>query len=185
MFGATLYGSATFSFNQGGYVIQEAELVTGTGLPIVPSTLQIAVGVSELAPGAGLEIDRIEIYPTDNPVLTTTILTSYAGKFESVDQNTGTLGVGTENPQPATGAFELLEQLYIEKISSLQITQDSPNYEPNEWQVRQTSDRAGSVGQNAFDEGEEFYVAAGTGFITLTAESRCQFRASYNRPAQD
>ena len=160
VFGATLYGSATFSFNQGGYVIQEAELVTGTGLPIVPSTLQIAVGVSELAPGAGLEIDRIEIYPTDNPVLTTTILTSYAGKFESVDQNTGTLGVGTENPQPAVGAFELLEQLYIEKISSLQITQDSPNYEPNEWQVRQTSDRAGSVGPNAFDEGEEFTISA-------------------------
>jgi len=159
VFGATLYGSATFSFNQGGYVIQEAELVTGTGLPIVPSTLQIAVGVSELAPGAGLEIDRIEIYPTDNPVLTTTILTSYASKFESVDQNTGTLGVGTENPQPAVGAFELLEQLYIEKISSLQITQDSPNYEPNEWQVRQTSDRAGSVGPNAFDEGEEFCLS--------------------------
>lgn len=159
IFGASS-GSATFTFDPGRYVIQTADLLSGDGLVTVPSTMQVALGILSLAPGAGIEIDRIEIYPTRNPVDTTTIWTSYANKFESVDINSGSLGVGAENPQPATGAFQLLEQLYITKTKSLQVTQDSPNYEPNNWQVRQASDRCGAVGPNAFDEGEEFAVCA-------------------------
>ena len=159
-FGPTLYGSASFTFDQGSYSIQTAPLIGGNGLVTVPSTLQISLGIFNLVIGSGIEVDRIEIFPTDRPVDTTTIWTSYEGKFESVDIVTGSLGVGAENPQPAVGAFELLEQLYIEKTKSLQVTQDSPNYEPNNWQVRQASDRAGAVGPNAFDEGEEFTLSA-------------------------
>jgi hypothetical protein len=151
-------GAANFTFAEGGYQIQTATLLTGDGLATVPPKLVFALGVESLAPGAAIEIDRIEIFPTRNPVDTTTIWTSYANKFESVDIVTGSLGVGAENPQPATGAFEILEQLYITKTKSLQVTQDSPNYEPNNWQVRQASDRAGAVGPNAFNEGEEFSV---------------------------
>jgi hypothetical protein len=160
VFGADLSGSASFTFNQGGYVIQSAPLITGNGLVTVPPTMQLSLGVASLVVGAGVEIDRIEIYPTNNPVDTTTIWASYVNKFESVDIVTGQLGVGAENPQPAVGSFEILEQLYIEKEKSLLVTQDSPNYEPNNWQVRQASDRAGAVGPNAFDEGEEFAVSA-------------------------
>lgn len=159
-FAPALFGSATFSFNQGSYQIQASTLITGTGLATVPSALQIAIGVSALAVGAGVEIDRIEVFPTNSPVDTTTIWTSYANKFESVDINSGSLGIGAENSQPANGAFEILEQLYIEKARSLSVTQDSPNYEPNNWTVRQASDRAGAVGPNAFDEGEEFTLTA-------------------------
>lgn len=159
-FGATLFGSVTLAFNRGDYQIQTVPIIGGNGLPTVPSTLQIALGVLNIAIGAGIEVDRIEMFPTNRPVDTTTIWTSYAGKFESVDINSGSLGVGAENNQPATGAFEVLEQLYIEKTRSLQVTQDSPNYEPNNWQVRQASDRAGAVGPNAFDEGEEFTISA-------------------------
>lgn len=159
-FGSTIYGSASFTFNQGVYVIQTAPLITGNGLATVPSALQIALGVSALPIGDGVEIDRIEVFPTNNPTDTTIVWTSYAGKFGSVDIVSGQLGVGAENAQPATGAFELLEQLYIEKTASLQVTQDSPNYEPFNWQVRQASDRCGAVGPNAFDEGEEFAISA-------------------------
>lgn len=160
VFSTTLYGSASFTFNLGNYEIQTATLITGNGLTTVPETLQIALGVVSLAANAGVEIDRIEIFPTNRPVDTTTIWTSKAGNFEFVDLNSGSLGVGAENAQPATGAFEILEQLYIEKTRSLSVTQDSPNYEPNNWQVRQASDRAGAVGPNAFDEGEEFALSA-------------------------
>jgi hypothetical protein len=159
-FAPALFGLALFAFDQGTYQIQTATLITGNGLATVPSALQLAIGVSALAIGAGVEIDRVEIFPTNRPAETTTIWVSYANKFESVDINTGQLGVGADNPQAATGAFELLEQLYIEKSKSLSVTQDSPNYEPNNWQVRQASDRAGAVGPNAFDEGEEFTISA-------------------------
>ena len=159
IFGASS-GSASFTVEQGGYVTQTAVLIAGDGLTTVPATMQVALGMVSLTPGSGVEIDRIEIFPTNRPVDTTTVWTSYANKFESVDIVTGTLGVGAENPQPATGAFQLLEQLYITKTRSMQVTQDSPNYEPNDWQVRQASDRCGAVGPNAFDEGEEFTVSA-------------------------
>lgn len=162
-FGPSL-DSATFTVNQGSYTIQTAPIITGNGFVTVPSALEFAVGVNTLAVGAGVEIDRIEIFPTNRPVDTTTIWMSYAAsgtpQFEAVDGVTGSLGVGSENPQPAQGAFEILEQLYIEKTNSQCVTQDSPNYEPNQWQVRQTSDRAGAVGPNAFDEGEEFTLSA-------------------------
>ncbi|HEX8711811.1 MAG TPA: hypothetical protein VF730_08060, partial [Terracidiphilus sp.] len=160
IFGPTIYGSASFIFNQGVYVTQTAPLITGNGLATVPSALQIALGISALPIGDGVEVDRIEVFPTNNPTDTTIVWTSYAGKFGSVDIVSGQLGVGAENAQPATGAFELLEQLYIEKTASLQVTQDSPNYEPYNWQVRQASDRCGAVGPNAFDEGEEFTLSA-------------------------
>ena len=160
VFAPSLFGSASFTFNQGSYQTQTATLITGNGLVTVPQELQIALGVNALAVGAEVEIDRIEVFPTNSPVDTTTIWTSYANKFESVDINSGRLGVGAENSQPATGAFEILEQLYIEKSKSLSVTQDSPNYEPNNWSIRQASDRAGAVGPNAFDEGEEFTLSA-------------------------
>ena len=85
VFGATVYGSATFALALGGYQTQTATLITGTGIPTIPSSLVWALGVNAVAVGAGVEIDRVEIFPTNNPVDTTTIWTSYAGKFESVD----------------------------------------------------------------------------------------------------
>jgi hypothetical protein len=157
IFGATDYGSASFTFDQGNYQTLTAELVLAPGIPTIPSNLQFAVAVS-LGIGDGVEIDRIEVFETQNPVDTTTIWTSYVGQFEAVDRTTGRLGVGGENAQPATGAFEILEQLYITKTKSIQVTQDSPNYEPDQWQVRQASDGAGAIGPFAYYEGEEFAV---------------------------
>lgn len=153
----TQYGFAVFTLNTGDPV----EVSSGFATPIatIPPGLQIQIIATNLAAGGGVEIDRVEVFETNRPVDTTTIWVSYADKFESVDINTGRLGVGLDNPQPAVGAYQILEQLYIEKTNSLQVTQDSPNYEPNEWSVHQASEKTGSVGPNAFDEGEEFSLA--------------------------
>jgi len=159
VFGATDFGSASFTFDQGNYQIKTGTLVLSPGITTVPSTLQLTVNAT-LSVGAGVEIDRIEVFETNNPIDTVTIWESYAGNFEAVDRVTGQLGAGAENPQPATGAFQILEQLYITKTKSLLVTQDSPNYEPNNWQVRQASDGMGAIGPLAFCEGEEFTVSA-------------------------
>jgi hypothetical protein len=156
----TEIASATFTFQQGTYQIETAALLTGDGLAVIPTSLVIALGIAGAPIGSGVEVDRIEVFPTNNPTDITTIWESYAGSFESVDEVSGQLGVGDENPQPAVGAFELFEQLYIEKTKSLCVTQDSPNYEPDQWQVRQANDRVGAVGPNAFYEGEEFTISA-------------------------
>ena len=164
VFGAVSYGSASFTFNQGTLSIQAGTLTASGGIPVIPSTLVLAWGVSSLAVGAGIELDRIEVFPTNNPVDTTTIWTSYAGEgapnFEAVDEVTGQLGCGDDNPQPTQGAYEILTQLYIEKTRSCCVTQDSPNYEPDQWKVPLSSNSVGALGPNAFDAQEEFSLKA-------------------------
>jgi hypothetical protein len=150
--------SATFTVNQGGFTIQISDLLGA--LPTIPPTLQLVIEATSITAGAGFQIDRIEPFPTERPVDTTTIWTSYVGKFESVDGVTGQLGCGADNSQPTQGAYQILEQLYIEKTRSCCVTQDSPNYEPNQWNVPLSSQGAGSVGPNAFYSDEEFSIKA-------------------------
>lgn len=150
---------APFTLNQGEFTIQTS-LLNGTPFTVISPTLQIAIQVPSISIGAGVQIDRIEVFPTDRPVDTTTIWTSYVNKFEAVDGVTGQLGCGADNPQAAQGAYQILENLYIEKTASCCVTQDSPNYEPNQWNVPLSSQGAGSVGPNAFHSEEEFSIKA-------------------------
>jgi hypothetical protein len=158
----TSHGVAAFGLTTGNLVIQTAPLTTG--ISVIPTTLQIALGIQSLSSGGSVEIDRIEIFPTNRPVDTTTIWCSYAGEgapnFEAVDGVTGQLGCGDDNPQPTQGAYEILTQLFIEKTRSCCVTQDSPNYEPFRWKVPLSSNSVGAVGPNAFDAQEEFALKA-------------------------
>lgn len=156
-FGAPL-GSATFTVNQGDFTIQTAEIMASK--QTIPTTLVLAIEIASIAGDAGVQIDRMEPFPTDDPVSTTTIWTSYVGNFEAVDGVTGQLGCGDDNAQPTQGAYQILEQLYINKTASRCVTQDSPNYEPNQWNVPLASQGVGSIGPNAFHAEEEFEIDA-------------------------
>ncbi len=158
----TVLALEAFTVAIGGLVIQTAALTTGAS--VVPSVLQLAVGIANLSSGGSVEIDRVEIFPTDRPIDTTTIWCSYAGEgaqdFEAVDGITGSLGCGDDNPQPCQGAYEINTQLFIEKLKSCCVTQDSPNYEPYRWKVSLSSNSVGAAGPNAFDSQEEFSLKA-------------------------
>ena len=58
-------------------------IYTGTVLvltiPTVPSSLTLQVSATEIGALADVVIDRVESFPTDIPVLTTTVFGSYAG----------------------------------------------------------------------------------------------------------
>lgn len=159
-----LFGSVTFTFNNlGNLETQTAQILTSTDITNASSDMKLLITVADVAAGANVLIDRIEFFPTDNPINTTTIWASYAGNFEAVDGVTGSLGVGADNVQPAQGAYELIEQLCVEKTGSIAITQDSPNYEPRDWTVK-TITGGGACGPNAFDssdtDGEEWALTA-------------------------
>ena len=151
-------GTITFTVNQGDFTIQTAEILTAQSS--IDVNLQLAIQVASITAGAGVQIDRIEVFPTNHPVDTTTIWESYTNNFEAVDRVTGQLGCGADNSQPAQGSYEILEQLYIEKTNSRCVTQDSPNYEPNQWNVPLASQGVGAVGPNAFYSEEEFSITA-------------------------
>jgi hypothetical protein len=144
-----------------------SNMVTYTGTLLItntltiPSDLVLRVWASGLLDGGDIEIDRVEVYPTLNPVNYTGITFSYKNDWESFDAITGGNNTSVVNSQPANGAFTMHDILYVVKESSLGEFKDSPNQEPANWNpYHEVSNVAGASGINAFDVGEEWAVMA-------------------------
>lgn len=161
-YGNTL-GSFTIPFSElnGTFQVFSGLLIGLQGS--IPSDLVLRVWAENVANGADVEIDHIEVFPTAAPVLFTNVRLTYdvdeTGNAESFDLVTGNLA-SNENLQPFVGAFEMYDQLYLEKTASRYSSRDVANSEPDGWSVREVSQRAGSFGPAAFDVGEEWQVSA-------------------------
>ena len=135
---------------------------------VIPSDLTLQVYVADLASGADVLIDRIDIYPTEIPVLATTAYFSYAGLFEQIDSVTGGVVFESENQQPVNGAMVLYDTFYAMKGwtgsapgSSLYSLQKSSNLEPAQWNEPEVAQRSGgAVGPHAFAVGEQWFLGA-------------------------
>jgi hypothetical protein len=164
-----IYGSANFPLTEMSTEFQTLTLpilVKGS-LPLnVPTDLELRLYSDQLPAGADIEIDRFEIYPTDQPQLVTDVMTSYIGNLEAVDGVSGDLGVSIQNNQPVMGAFTQYDLLYFLKTSSMFSTQDSPSDEPADWKIREVSNVVGTAGIHAYDAssatggGEEWMITA-------------------------
>jgi hypothetical protein len=139
----------------------EMAIYTGTllttVLPTMPQGLLLRVFTNGLAVGGDVEVDRIEIFPTDTPVLNSP-WASYADNLEAVDIDSGSLGVDATNTQICYGAAIVFNSLYLLKERSMLQTQDSPNFEPDDWVVDPVSQAVGTCGPNAFDYGDEWLL---------------------------
>jgi hypothetical protein len=144
---------------------------TGTFLTVpfatVPPALVIWVYGQNMAPGADLEIDRIEVFNTAIPVLATTVYASYVANPESVDGDNQLILNG--NPQPVNFAQEMYDTLYFLKGSSMYSTQASANLEPANWTINEVSQKSGSIGINSSDVGEQWIVSGCRNGIYLFA----------------
>lgn len=139
-----------------------ALLTTTLNFPftIVPSDLVLRVYGQNLPIGGDVQIDRIEVFPTEQPVLSTQLTASYANNLEAFDVVTGVIDMAVQNQQPITNAFTLFDNLYALKSNSLFETQDNGTTEPLNWDVKETSNKVGCSGINAMDYGEEWAVWA-------------------------
>lgn len=141
------------------------QLFTGTLLTTqftgsVPRDLLYRIYVTNIPNDSTVLVDRTELFTTNEPTLPTEIQGSYVSNLEAFDGVTGVLGVGSQNNQPALGAFINYDILYILKTGSLLSTQDSPGNEPSEWTIREVDSKVGVCGINAYDWGEEWAVWA-------------------------
>jgi len=148
----------------GNMAIYSGTLLTTPFTTGVPKNLVLRVWGKNIGAGVNVEIDRIEIFPTANPTLSTNIRVSYVDNFEAFDSNTGNIGLASHNTQAAYGAFELHDQLYFLQSASMQVTQDIPGVEPSSpgggWAVHEVSNRVGTCGIYAYDYGEEWVLTA-------------------------
>jgi hypothetical protein len=131
-------------------------LVGGTGLSTVPTGLLLRVWGQNLPAIADYEIDRVEVFPTNQPVLNNTVLVSYEGEPEQVDGVTGQITLASQSQDQVMGAVIIRDALHFKKLNSIIECEDAANYEPSFWTTREVSQRVGACGPNAFDYGDEW-----------------------------
>lgn len=159
------YGPVVASFSVPIYQLTSSPQIFDTTfmttkLNPIPTNLVLRVYVTDITNDTIVEVDRIEVYPTDQPVNSTQLRVSYANNLEAFDSVTGLLGVATTNTQPLNGGFVMYDILYLLKQASMFSTQDTPNAEPANWDINEVSNLVGTCGPNSYDVGEEWMVTA-------------------------
>lgn len=158
-----VYGTYTIPFTSltsSLQVLTSGTVLTNTTFQTVPANLVIRVRATSITNNTAVLVDRIEVFPTAQPLLSTALVASYLNNPEAFDGVTGLLDVSETNTQPCNGGFVMYDQLYILKRSSMFSTQDSPNSEPSGWKVNEVSNTVGTAGPFAYDVGEEWCVTA-------------------------
>jgi hypothetical protein len=172
---SNVLGTYTLPFSQ---MTTEDAIYIGTllttALPTVPAGLSYTIAATGIANEADLEIDRVDVFPTAIPILTTTEYWSYAGLPEQVDSVTGQVVYASENQQPVNGAVVMYDTHYALKGwagtapgASLYSLQSSANLEPAQWQEPEVAQKSGAIGVLAYDFGEQWIVMANRNGIFL------------------
>jgi hypothetical protein len=160
----TVWGTFTVPLSSmtSNFAVFSGTLLTVPFVTTVPTNLQLALQVTNFGPGSDVELDRIEVYPTAEPYLNAQVYGSYVNNMEAIDAG-GTGGIidtTSENPQPCMGGFVMRDNLYLLKTTSWYVTEDNTTSEPGGWELREVSNRVGTVGISAYDVGEEWCVTA-------------------------
>jgi len=171
--------SAAFGTAQGTFTLALSTVATSmliytgtlltTKLAPVPNDLTIRLYAQNILNGVQIKIDRVEIFPTEQPNLNQQVTGSYQGNFESFDQITGVILGTNVNQQPIVSAFVLSDSLFLIKTGSMVSISDNNTTEPNNWnQPRTVSAAVGASGPYAvttgIDEpnsGEEYAIVSG------------------------
>jgi hypothetical protein len=162
-----MLGTFTIPFSSLAETYQTISGELMVSMPTIPAALLLNLQATNIVNEADVEIDRLEVFPTLNPVNTTRLLASYAFDPEGVDGETGAIETNSENTQPCYGAVVMYDLLYLLKDRSMYYTQDSSGDEPSNWGIHEVSNRAGACGVNAYDSGEEWIVTANRNGIYL------------------
>jgi hypothetical protein len=131
----------------------------------VPNDLLFRVYPFNMAAGADLLIDRIEPFPTIQPVYATQCNVSYAQNFEAIDAITGTIDTSNFTSEAQTDIYVFLETLYIKTASkTFALNGANQSGECSTWNIREVSNTVGSAGPlcNASNntEGEQYTLDA-------------------------
>jgi len=133
-----------------------------TAFTAVSPSVQLRVSVQDMGAGADVLIDRVDVFPTKTPYLTTQVFGSYPGQPEAIDASAtgGIIDTSTENAQTCYGGFVMRGLLYLLKQNSWYSTEDNPNSEPGGWGLKEVSTKAGACGIHAYDTGEGWALTA-------------------------
>jgi hypothetical protein len=163
--------STSGAFTTGGLAVQANQagaaykiftgVLTSALTGAIPSDLLLQVYADGTPTNGGVFlIDNIEIYPSNQPFLNTTMRASLAGQPESYDQTTGILQPFFQDGGTIRCAFVLREKLIIQKDDKWYETADDGANEPSLWKITQVSGAVGAAGPFASDVGEDWSITA-------------------------
>jgi hypothetical protein len=148
--------------------IYSGTLLTTSVAP-VPNGLLLRLYAQNIPNGVTINLDRVEVFPTEQPNLNGQVTGSYQGNFESFDQISGVVNCSVQNQQPVKSGFTLFDALYVVKTGSFLSTTDNKTTEPDQWPpprvisnaVGTTSIYGVSTGIDQPNSGEEWALIAG------------------------
>lgn len=157
------YGNFTIPFASLTPTMQilTGDLLTTEFFSAVPSDLLYRIYATGTGNLSSVVIDRTEPFDLSQPVLTTQLRGSYENNFEAFDDVTGNLGVAVTNQQEVRCCFELFDNLYVVKTGSFDETSDNGITEPDDWDVKQVSNKVGTDSIHGVDVGEGWALIAG------------------------
>ena len=174
------FGTAQGTFSIPLASIDSAMLIfTGTLLTTtlapVPNDLLLRVWAQNIPTGVQIQIDRVEVYPTEVPNLDGQIIGTYQEAFEQFDRLSGVILGTQQNQQPIKSAFVLFGTLYLVKTGSIIAVNDNDTTEPANWtQPRTISQSVGTSGPYGAtlgidnpNAGEEWSLIAGRAGLFL------------------
>lgn len=157
------YGKATIALNTLTAAFSETDisnLLPATALPLPSDAVLRIYPLNLLINAAGISVRSIELYPSLQPVYSTSLSASYENNPEAVDAVSGILDFSSITAETLTNVYRFLDTLYATTASrTMRVTRD-PTTEPAEWPLNEVSNRAGCCGPMAQDSGEEFSVSA-------------------------
>lgn len=160
----TVYGSFTIDFTDmtSNTAVFTGKLLTSPFLNLVSPNLVLSVAFLNMANGADCELDRLEVFPTEEPYLKTQVYGSYLNNLEALDASGagGIIDTSTENEQDCMGSFIMHDNMYMLKSNSMYFTQDDATSEPSGWGLHEVSNKVGTIGINSYDTGEEWMLTA-------------------------
>lgn len=145
----------------GTYAESIVQFSAATPASVLADTiLRVYVNYNAIAGSHTVFADSLEIFPTLNPYLGTTMRGSYAGQPESYDALTGVIQPFFQDGGTIRTSYVLRENLYILKDNAWYMVTDDGANEPSSWKVVEISSAVGAAGINAADIGEDWAIVA-------------------------
>lgn len=152
------YGSFTLNLSSitNQMAIYEGMLTAAEGIATIPSGLLLRIYGTNIPSLGDFEIDWLQIYPTNEPVLTNTVYVSYPGRPDAVDGVDGKITLNSQTSDPAMGMQVIHNTIFFPKANSIIECEISSNLQPSQWMTREVSRRVGAVGPNAMAQGNDW-----------------------------
>ena len=152
------YGSFTLALSSltDQMAIYEGTLTASAGIPTIPNGLLLRIYGTAIPSLGDFEVDWLQIFPTNEPVLANVVYVSYPGRPEAVDGTDGRIALSSQTQDPAMGMQVIHNTIFFPKQDSIIECEIAGNLQPSQWSTREVSRRVGACGPNAMAQGNDW-----------------------------